>query len=125
MVIILKSITNEKYIDMNKRILEFLIKLFFHDWKTLEGISGIIVGLIAFLIPNLILEQKIKILIIGFFAIFLLKIIKQFFNYFLNYYHPIKVKRKVQGDGAFFGLDIIVLEFQENVSVGTLLTLYF
>jgi len=109
---------------MDKRILEYFIKVLFKDWKAFEGIGGIIVSATAFLIPETELTDKIKILIIGFVVIFFLKLAKQFYKYFMDFNHPIKVIRKVQGDGGYSKIDIIVMENQENIESGMLLTLF-
>lgn len=109
---------------MDRRILEYIIKILFKDWKAFEGISGILVSATAFLIPDIKSPDKIEILIIGATVIFFVKVVKQFYKYFMNFYHPIKVVRKVQGDGGYSGIEIIVLHNQENVDIGMLLTLF-
>lgn len=109
---------------MNKRILEYIIKILFEDWKAFEGIAGIAVSGTAFLIPDISVISKFTVLLIGFLVIFILKLLKQFFKFFMNFHHPIKVVRKVQGDGLNLGMDLIVLEYQENLNVGLLMTLF-
>jgi hypothetical protein len=109
---------------MNKRVGEYIIKILFQDWKALEGIGSILVSCIAFLPSSELPTSKITVLIFGFGLIFILKIIKQFYKFYMNFHYPIKVLRKVQGDGGNLGYDIIVMENQENINVGLLVTLF-
>ncbi|MFC1565083.1 hypothetical protein ACFL6G_09115, partial [candidate division KSB1 bacterium] len=90
-----------------------------------EGIIAILIGLIAFFLPQSV-DYKSKILIIccGIIFVFIIKLIRQLYNLFSNMHSPLKVVRKVQGEGAYEGKSVIVLENNGNLRDGLLLTLF-
>lgn len=61
--------------------------------------------------------QKLLIIAIGILICFIVKCFIQFYNFYLNFLKPIKVKKLIKGEVLYQGIDIIVLE--ENIYLRT------
>jgi len=111
-----------------RKISTFLKIVFLTDWHAFHVFISFLLPIIVFLFPSDVLQKlslKWKIMLMIFLATFgfILKILKQFYKYYLSYLSPIKVIRKVQGDGMYTGSSIIVLENPGYLRDNTMLTL--
>lgn len=103
----------------------YIIELFFGGWSTAYIITPFILGIVTFLVPiELNTNDKLYILIAILILTVAIKLIVQFYRFYMGYLHPIKVLRKVQGDGINENVGIIVLENPGYLRDNCLLTLY-
>jgi len=109
---------------MNNTV-NFIIAVIFKGWKALDAFISIVLSVIVlFLPPECSLEYKIFFIVIILISAFILKILRQSYTYYLEFLRPIKVIKKVEGDGLYKGVSVIVLENPGYLRDNTLLTLF-
>jgi hypothetical protein len=109
---------------MGYKILDFIRIILLKGWSA--AFSGIVIflSLVTYFGTGLSTNKKIAALIFIVSNAVLIKVLKQFFGYFQGFRKPIKVKKMVQGDGIYKGINVIVLENDNLNRDGTLVTLY-
>ncbi len=105
--------------------LNFIVAVIFKGWKSIATLITIILAAIVFFLPDTCsVEHKIFLFIIIFIIAFLFKVLRQSHVYYLGFLRPIRVIRKVEGDGLYDGCSIIVLENPGYLRDSALLTLF-
>jgi hypothetical protein len=103
--------------------MRFIKDIFFKYWDKFDLIiSGL--GFVSFAFDNLTTKYKILFVAIGLTLAFIIKLIRQSYDYFQNYLRPLKVKGSVKGEAAYTGLTLIKIEPTDYLRQFNLLTLY-
>lgn len=103
--------------------MKFIKDILFNYWDKFDLIiSGL--GFISFAFENLTTEYKILFVATGLTLAFIIKLIRQSYDYFQNYIRPLKVKGSVKGEAAYLGLTLIKIEPADYLRQFNLLTLY-
>ncbi len=106
-------------------VFNFIIEILFKYWNIVDGIIFFILTLILYLFPfTNDFTYRLILIACALFLIFVLKVIRQSYKYYLNFLSPIKVKRQVKGDGLYGGLLLIVLDNPGHLRDGIFLTLF-
>ncbi len=106
-------------------IFTFIIAFFFKGWSLAGGVLSFLLAAFAFLFPftdNFLLRLAIILSIL--LLAFLIKVLRQSYEYYLSFLRPIKAKKQILGDGLYAGLNLIVLENPGYLRDNALLTLF-
>ena len=103
--------------------MRFIKDIFFKYWDKFDIIISIL-GFISFAFDTLTIEYKLLFVATGFTIAFIIKLIRQSYDYFQNYLRPLKVKGSVKGEAAYAGMTLIKIEQTEYLRNSNLLTLY-
>lgn len=103
--------------------MRFLRDILFKYWGKFDLIiSGL--GFISFAFDDLGTKNKLIFVGLGLLIGFIVKLIKQSYDYYQNFLRPLKVKGAVKGEAAYAGLTLIKIEPTEYLRLNNLLTLY-
>lgn len=103
--------------------MRFLKDIVFKYWGKFDLIiSGL--GFISFAFNDLATKYKLTFVGFGLVMGFIVKLIKQSYDYYQNFLRPLKVKGSVKGEAAYTGLTLIKIEPTEYLRLNNLLTLY-
>lgn len=103
--------------------MKFTRDILFNYWGKFDLIISAL-GFISFAFDDLKAEYKILFVIIGIVIGFIIKLIRQSYDYFENYLRPLKVKGSVKGEAAYSNLTLIKIEPVDYLRPNNLLTLY-
>lgn len=109
------------------RYVNFAAKLAFEGWGHATSFAGALaIPLAYFFAPSYWESWKFRLalfIVVGLLCL-LAKTVRQSFDYFDSYYHPIRAVRIVPGEGLYAGKNLIVLEANPYIESQTLMTLY-
>ena len=107
--------------------LSFIGELLFSEWSYLATF-GSIASIVPFLAGNSYLgwsfEKSSAVALIIFLIVFMFKVCKQAYTYFVYYHKPMRAISMLNGEGFYEGKIIIVLSTHTQMQNGTLLTLF-
>ena len=103
--------------------MRFIRDILFKYWGKFDLIISAL-GFVSFAFDDLSTKVKLTFVGFGFVMGFIVKLIKQSYDYYQNFLRPLKVKGSVQGEVAYLGLTLIKIEPTEYLRQNNLLTLY-
>lgn len=103
--------------------IKFIKDIFFSYWEKFDLVISAL-GFISLAVDGWSSRRKIAFVILGLLLAFIIKLLRQSYNYFTNYSRPLKVIGSVKGEAAFSGLTLIRIESSTYLKANCLLTLY-